>query len=268
MLLTLSTRSLQSLCGSRNGDGADDTLDLLDVPKFAINELQLRGLSVPTSMLVGWSISDLDRLRDRADKAACPCLIMLEDTPTRLAVTDASKAEPAIERLRMLAMAANRLGCNALGLTIEADDSEESFDLLVERLRDLMPDFERHELNMLLCPHAGLTFSPDRLTELIKRIGGFRIGSLPSFSHAAETGDAVATLRKLAPYAGAIHATVRGFNKAGKHEGYDLTELVLAIRSVGFLNTLAIEYLGEKDPVATIEQARIMLQDALDTEME
>ncbi|TVQ55279.1 MAG: hypothetical protein EA377_03715 [Phycisphaerales bacterium] len=265
MLLTLSTRSLQSLCGSKNGDGA---LDMLDVPKFAMNELQLRGLSVPTSMLVGWSISDLDRLRDRADKAACPCLIMLEDTPTKLAVTDASKAEPTIERVRMLAMAANRLGCNSLGLTIEADDSEESFDLLVERLRDLMSDFERHELNMLLAPHTGLTFCPDRLTELIKRIGGFRIGSLPSFSHAAETGDAVATLRKLAPYAGAIHASIQGFSKAGKHEGYDLTELVLAIRSVGFLNTLAIEYLGKKDPVATIEQARIMLQDALDSEME
>ncbi len=265
MLLTLSTRSLLPLCDPGKGENG---LPLMDLPEFAISQLQLRGLSVPTSMLAGWSMPELDRLRDRADKAACPCLVLIEDKPLLIGDPDEEAADTVTDRVRMLAVAANRLGCNALGLMIAAKDDDDHFDRVVERIRAIMPDIERHELNVLLLPTDGLTFEPDRLAELIKRIGGFRIGSLPTFQHAARTGNAVETLRKLAPYAGAVLATITGFNQSGQHRDYDLKELVHAIRSVGFLNTLAIDYTGKKDSVAVIEQARTILQDALDTEME
>ena len=100
---------------------------------------------------------------------------------------------------------------------------------------------------------------------MIKRIGGFRIGSLPSFGSAAEVGkgDPTESLRKLAPYAGAIHATVEGFSKKGVHKGYDLASCVTAVRSVGFLNTLAIDYAGSDEPVVNIEMARDVLQQAI-----
>jgi sugar phosphate isomerase/epimerase len=112
-----------------------------------------------------------------------------------------------------------------------------------------------------------LTAEPDRLTELIKRIGGFRIGSLPSFGHAAQTKDPIHTLRQLAPYAGAIHATVSEFTKAGKHKAYDLNEYVRAIRSVGFVNTLAIDYVGGGDAAEAIDLARTALEEALAEEL-
>lgn len=263
MLLTLATRSFSRKI-SANGQSA---LGLLDLPDYAIRQLDLRGLNVAASMLAGWSLDQFDRLRDRADKAACPCLVLIEDSPLPL-VAGPKKRQAALERINALAVAANRLGCNALALHIEAPDTDEAFDMVAEQIRAAMPGIERMELQVLIAPGEGLTFKPDRLTELIKRIGGFRIGSLPSFMHAARTGDPVDALRKLAPYAGAIHATVAGFGKKNDHEGYDLTECVHAIRSVGFLNTLAIDYIGTKDPEANVEQAREILQLAIDAEMD
>ncbi len=59
MILTLATRSLRTLV-SNNGDG---WLSLLDVPAYVIKQFELRGLNVPSSMLAGWSLEDLDRLR-------------------------------------------------------------------------------------------------------------------------------------------------------------------------------------------------------------
>jgi hypothetical protein len=261
MLLTLATGSLRSLIGDGEGQ-----LTLFEVPDFAVRQLQLRGLNIQASMLAGWSLEDLDRLRDRADKAACPCLVLVEDTPLPFGSKSVTERENAAERTRRLAVGANRLGCNALALRIEARNDEASFERTAQALKEIMPTIERHELNVLLCAHEGLTAVPERLTDLIKKIGGFRIGSLPSFEDAARTGSTIDALRKLAPYAGAIHATVKSFSKTGGHTGYDLSECVAAIRSVGFLNTLAIDYVGDKDPVGMIERARVILQEAIDAE--
>ena len=262
MLLTLAARSLRTLV-SANGK---ESMRLVDVPDFSIRQLNLRGMNVPSSMLAGWSLEDLDELRDRGDKAGCPCLVLIEDTPLSFASADLRKAETSADRVRRLAVAANRLGCNALAVRCDAPDTDEAFEQTAFQIKDLMPAVERLELNLLIAPHDGLTRRTDRLTDLLKRIGGFRIGSLPDFGHAAESGNLVEVLRKLAPYAGAVHATVRGFDKNGRHEKFDLAEGVAAIRSVGFLNTLAIDYIGTGDAVANIELARKALQKAIEAD--
>jgi sugar phosphate isomerase/epimerase len=264
MLLTLSSGSLRKKL-TANGKGG---LTMLDLPAFVIKELRLHGLNLPASMLAGWSLEDLDRLRDRADKAACPCLVLIEDTPLKFGDQDPKMRQNAVERVRRLAVAANRLGCNAIALYCDAPDSTVAFDTVADSIKTMMPSVERLELNVLIAPYAGLTRTTEKLTALIKRIGGFRIGSLPSFAAAADVGhgDPTECLRKLAPYAGAIHATVSGFNKKGVHKGYDLAACVSAIRSVGFLNTLAIDYAGDGDAVAEIEMARDILQKAIENE--
>ncbi|MHC4948397.1 MAG: sugar phosphate isomerase/epimerase family protein [Planctomycetota bacterium] len=261
MLLTLATRSLSRYV-TGNGDQA---LSMFDLPDFAIRQLQLHGLNLPASMLAGWSLQDLDTLRDRADKAACPCLVLIEDSPLPFAHARPGRREEAADRVRRLAVAANRLGCNAVAVHCEGKDDDATFDRTAAEIKQVMPAVERFELNLLIAPHDGLTAAPDRLTELIKRIGGFRIGSLPDFGHAAASGNAVEALRKLAPYAGAVHATVKSFAPNGRHQDYELADCVSAIRSVGFVNTLAIDYTGTDDPVEIIEKAREVLQSAIES---
>lgn len=262
MLLTLSTGSLSNRIGQKGDKG----MTMLDVPAFTIRELKLHGLNILASMLKGWSLDELDKLRDRADKAACPCLVLIGDSPLPLASDDAKTREGAFDRVYRLAAAAHRLGCNSIALMCEGPDTVEAFDNTVDSIKEVMPRVERLELNILLAPHAGLTQTTDKLTSLIKRVGGFRIGSLPSFGAAAATGegDPIESLRKLAPYAGSIQATIDSFNKKGVHKTYDLAKCVASVRSVGFVNTLAIDYTGSGDPVPVIETARDILQAAID----
>lgn len=262
MLLTLATNTVAQKMSAAGRKGRA----LLEVPQFAIHTLGLRGLNIFASSLAGWSVSDLDALRDRADKAACPCLVLVDDTPLDLDVDDDESADAAIDRVRRLAAAANRLGCNSIAVSVGAPDSDDAFEHAAMTLRDAMPGVERLELNLLIMPGEGLTDAPDRCTDLIKRIGGFRIGSLPTFAHAAKAGDPIQVLRKLAPYAGAIHASVYPFTKVGKHGKYDLADCIHAVRAVGFTNTLAIEYLGKDDAQKAIERARDIMQAAIDVE--
>lgn len=265
MLLTLATRSFANSIAAGESSGGPATI--LDLPDYAVEQLQLRGLNVGASMLSGWSLEDLDKLRDRADKAACPCLLLVEEAPLRID-PDADEHDAVTDRIKKLAAAGHRLGCNAIALRFEADDTDEAFETIAAEMRAIMPAIERHELNVLIAPWKGLTHEPARLTELLKRIGGFRIGSLPSFAHAAMFDDPRDVLRKLAPYAGAIHATIDGFDTDGNHTGLDLSLGVEAISSVGFLNTLAIEYVGEGDPTSNVDRARVILEQAISNDDE
>lgn len=265
LLLTLTTASLQSLLDPK----ADPPRTLLDTPDYVINELNLRGLNINASMLSGWGVEDLDRLRDRADKAACPCLVLFEEEPLPFADEDEDAVASCKDRVERLAFAAHRLGCNALALRCRAEagtDPEAVTDRAAEAIRSLMAGIEHLELNLLLAQADGLTADPDRLTDLIKKVGGFRIGAMPIYGGGASEEEDLEGLRKLAPYAGAIHMVVRKFTAKAKHKGYDLGEAIATIRRVGYLNTVTIDYDGDGDPSKDILSAREQMQAAIDAE--
>ena len=100
--------------------------------------------------------------------------------------------------------------------------------------------------------------------DLVKKVGGFRIGSMPSFQHAANHGGVRQELRKLAPYAQSIIASVRGFSESGEHEDWSLDECIETLRAVGYVNSLSLEYLGKGDPIRPLNMARDMLSAAME----
>lgn len=257
MLLILSASSMQRRL--KPGPGA---IDLLDLPRFAREQLNLFGLHLPTSMLAGRPAATVDKLRDQADKNACPCLVLEESDPQPIAGDD-DAAEAGLERMQRVIQAGHRLGCNAVAFRISARDGEQAFEDAVDNTKRLLERADRLEMNLLLAPHAGLTGKPDRLTQLVKKIGGFRIGTLPDFQAAADTGSAVEALRRLTPYASAVVASALTFDAAGKHEQYDLAACFDAVQSVGFEGALSIEYRGKGDPAEGVRKAREIFERAI-----
>ena len=217
------------------------------VPQFVATDLELRGLNLPTDMLKGFGYSEIERLRDEADRAHCPVLLLSEETPIDFTQRTGPAWAQVLDRLRRLATAANRLGCPSIAVRAAAPATDEAFESTATGVKIALKEIDKFELNMLLAPIEGLTFDATRLTDLIKKIGGFRIGSYPSFAHAYATGELEKTLRKLAPYAPAIAASVRGFDKEGAHDGFSLAECVESVRSVGYGNTLALDFVGRDD---------------------
>lgn len=281
MLLTLNAASLQFLLTDAT---ESDRLELTDIPRIALDQLLLRGLVVDTSLLRGWSLDALHDFRNRADQAGCPCLVLRETEPITADSDDEATNEKTMTRLGLIARAASRLGCNALALRLRGFEGEEALNRTATFLRSVMERIDRMELNLLVEPGDGDLSDPCPLIQLIKKVGGFRIGTMPSFVRAIQTGDPESVLRQTAPYAGAVLASCGFENEAGKRTSQgrsrkkggtvgeqslskeELNQIgtcVEALRRVGYGQVLAIDYLGSGVGLGAIEQARSAIVEVL-----
>ncbi len=261
MLLTLSARTLW-----REGRCVRPGLDLPSLPKWAREEFGFQGLTLPTSLFTGWDAPQVERLRDQADKSGCPCLILIEEAPKALASSDAAEAEAALTRMDRVLLVAYRLGCSSVVMSVADPSRPPDLDVLAKRLKSIVVKSERLELNLLLAPAPGLTDSPEKMTALVRKVGGFRIGAFPDFQAAAGSPDPSAYLRGLTPYASAVCASMLAFDSKGRHTSFDVEACMKAIRSVGFDATLAVEYRGNGDPLGAIRAARQILESFLNPE--
>jgi sugar phosphate isomerase/epimerase len=278
MLLTLTATSLRSLFAK--GRGGRAKLELLDLPRFTREELGLHGLNLSTDLLVGVSREILERLRERADKAGCACLLLIESDPQSFGDATESAASAAVERMQRVIQAASILGCNAVAVRATGEDDTGVFTRTAERMRKTVERAEKLELNLLIAPHEGLTQTPERITDLIKKVGGFRVGTFPDFQAAAGSADPINYLRRLTPYASVVSATTVKFvvgkgekepetvdaTAPAKHQSYDLEPLINAILSVGYDGTLGIDYRGTGDPKIGVIRSRVALEALLDVD--
>ncbi|MEM1329855.1 MAG: TIM barrel protein [Planctomycetota bacterium] len=210
MLLTLNASSLRRIidpAGKKRG-----SIGLIDLPRHTQEVLGLHGLNLPADLLKGLSRSDLEKVRDAGDKAGCACLALIEDAPQKLASVQSKSSEAAADRISRLIEAARLLGCSAVTVPIEAEDSDAAFERLVEALKRLMPAADRADMNVLLKPMPGLTATPERLTEIIKKVGGFRVGTFPDFVTASGMDDPETYTRRVTPYASVVNASVFDFD--------------------------------------------------------
>ena len=285
MLLTLMVTPRLPL---PKGKGA--SIDLTALPAFVRDQFAVHGLSISTEILSGITREGLTALREAADRAACACLMLVEPRPLTLGAPDAA---PALARAERLVEAASVLGCNAVAMGINA--AEKDTDTIVERLKAISARADRRELNVLISPTEGLTADPERVTDLIKKVGGFRIGTFPDFEAASRWKDPTSYLRRLVPYAGGICASTLDFvegephapkpaqipddpferelrsvieeivaEELFEHRPYSLESLVSVAASVGFEGTLSIDYRGPGDVTLGVRRTRGALERCLE----
>src|SRR5262249_222895 len=149
------------------------------------------------------------------DKSGCACLLLIEAEPQPLGDPADDKAAGALDRLRLVLQAAQILGCSAIATTPAGPDGDEMVVRTAERLRKLIHSAERAELNILLAPGKGVSPTPEPIPEIIKKVGGFRVGPFPDFQAAAASSNPVAYLRRLTPYATVVSASTVQFLAPG-----------------------------------------------------
>jgi len=207
MLFSLNINSIRDVL-KRRGSRA---IAIQDIPQYAQEQTGLHAMTLATDLLAGASRDTLTRIRENGDRVGCACLLLSETDPLSMGDPRKKIGEDSVIRMTKVVEAASLLGCNSASLSINAKDTDETLELVASRMRRVLERADRLEIMVLIRPTKGLTEDAERVTELVKTIGGFRIGTLPDFEAAVASGDPVAYLKKLTPYASVVNASTQGF---------------------------------------------------------
>ncbi|MFY7895233.1 MAG: TIM barrel protein [Phycisphaerales bacterium] len=189
------------------GKGKKPALDMLDLPRHAREVLGLSGLTLSTDLLAGADRARLEAIRERVDRAGAACLLLVEYDPQNFGSTKDADVTAATTRARKVVEAAQILGCSAAAIKVAAPDDDAALVRVAAALKPVVERAEKLDINLLISPHDGLTSKSERVTELLKKVGGFRIGTYPDFQSAAGSSKPVDYLHRLTPYATGVCAT-------------------------------------------------------------
>jgi len=245
MLLAITSETLDSHLSGKKGKA----ITLEEAPRFAAERLGVHGMVLDSKYLAGWSLERLDTLRNCADQAQCPCLILRE---SRGVVTtgDAASQAAAMQRVELVTRAAQRLGCSAVSFRVDGVKGSEQLEHAAKFLRRTMERVERIDVNLLLEHGSGDLEKPEALVEMVKRVGGFRVGTMPNFGREKSGKDSAAVLRQTAPYAAAVLATIPDSEQKDAESEIEsalarVRPCMEALNLVGLHQVLALDYLGE-----------------------
>lgn len=209
MLFSLNVNSVRDVL-KRRGARA---VGIEDLPRYAQEQTGLHAMTMSTDLLAGVTRDTMTRIRENGDRVGCACLLLNQTESLPFGDTKPKAGEDAVIRMTRVVEAASLLGCNSASLAITAKDDDESMERVAVRMRRVLERADRLEIMVLIRPEKGLTQNAERLTDLVKLIGGFRIGTLPDFEAAVASGDPVHYLKRLTPYASVVNASTQGFKE-------------------------------------------------------
>lgn len=186
-------------------------IPIQDIPQYVQEQTGLHAMTMSSDLLAGATRDTLTRIRENGDRVGCACLLLSETDPLSLGDPRQKIGDDAVVRMTKVVEAASLLGCNSASLEINAKDTDDAMELVASRVRRVLERADRLEIMVLIRPGKGLTQDADRITELVKAIGGFRIGTMPDFQSAVASGDPVQYLKKLTPYASVVNASTLAF---------------------------------------------------------
>jgi sugar phosphate isomerase/epimerase len=297
MLYSLNVNSIRDVL-KRRGKRA---VSVLELPKFTAEHLGLNALNLSADLLAGIGRSDIEKIRDTGDRVGCTILLLSQTDPLPVLDNKPDKADAAVDRAKRIITAATLLGCNSASISIKGKDTDSNFQRATDQMKRILDHADSVDINVLIAPTTGLTEDPERLTDLVKAIGGFRIGTLPDFQSAHNSGDPAGYLRRLTPYASVVNATTLKFAVISEeedpaesatdplesglsgldalaaelegmmdtppptHEGFDLAPMAGALAAVGFDGNIAIDYRGGGDGTLGVMQSRDALESAFES---
>jgi len=155
--------------------------------------------------------------------------------------------------------AAVDLGCHSIRVNAQSQGARgEQARLAADGLARLGEFGASHGINVIVDNHGGLSSDGAWLSDVIRRVGNPRVGTLPDFgnfcmdwSRQAEASawyDRYRGVEELMPYAKGVSAKSHEFDAAGNETGTDYRRMLRIVLASGYRGWVGVEYEGEGHP--------------------
>jgi L-ribulose-5-phosphate 3-epimerase len=232
-------------------------LDHLDFPRAARGAYGLDAVEYVNTFFKdkAENAGYLRELKGRADAHGVRSLLIMCDGEGALGDRDAPARTRAVENHYRWVTAAAFLGCHSIRVNAQSSGSpDEQRQLAADGLRRLTEFAARHEINVIVENHGGLSSNGAWLASVISTVGHPRCGTLPDFGNFRIAGDEwydrYRGVAELMPFAKAVSAKSHDFDDQGNERHTDYGRMLRIVLDAGYRGYVGIEYEGAALPEA------------------
>jgi sugar phosphate isomerase/epimerase len=242
-------------------------LRLLDFPGFVRDEFGLDAVELNSPFFESRDPQYISQLRKSAQQARVKLLNIAVDESGDLAAESPSIRLDGINNYSRWIAVAREVGCAAIRANSGGKnivDRAAAVENCIESFHQLITAGREQGVAILMENHGGISADADTIVHIMKELGKSHpagsFGTLPDFGNWPEGVDRYESIRKIMPFAGAVHAKVKEIDQNLDHPAFDLARCVRIARDAGYRGYLGIEYEGPGDEVEGVRLAVRKLQ--------
>ncbi|HEX5472115.1 MAG TPA: TIM barrel protein, partial [Lacipirellulaceae bacterium] len=216
-------------------------MDNLDFPKVAKHDFDIDCVEYVNQFFFdkGNDAAYLKQLKQRCDDNGVRSGLIMCDNPVRLGDPDAAMRTHAIDDHYKWVEAAKFLGCRSIRVNAHsAGTPEEQHKLVVDGLRRLSEFGAKHDINVIVENHGGISSNGKWLASVIKDVGLKNCGTLPDFGNftisPTEKYDRYEGVAEMMPYAKGVSAKSHVFNAQGQEAEIDYLRMMKIVIDAGY----------------------------------
>ena len=231
----------------------DKKMDNLDFPVIAMKEFGIDCVEYVNAFFKDKAKDNgyLTELKKRCDDNSVTSGLIMCDAEGDLGDADEAKRTEAVENHYKWVEAAKFLGCHSIRVNARSTgDYDEQIKLAVDGLRRLSEFGAKHDINVIVENHGGLSSNGKWLATVIKNVELPNCGTLPDFGNfrisPTEEYDRYKGVEELMPYAKGVSAKSHAFDADGNESEIDYPRMMKIVMDAGYHGYVGIEWEGEK----------------------
>jgi sugar phosphate isomerase/epimerase len=231
----------------------DKKLDNLDFAKTAKSDFGVEAIEYVNQFFKDKAQDRkyLAEMKKRSDDLGVKNVLIMIDGEGALGDADEAKRRQAVENHYKWVEAARFLGCHSIRVNAQSQGSyEEELDRAADGLRRLTEFGDKHQINIIVENHGGLSSNGAWLAAVIKKVNHPRCGTLPDFGNfnlgSGQQYDRYKGVQEMMPFAKGVSAKSGEFDEQGNEIRIDYRRMMKIVMDAGYHGYVGIEYSGNK----------------------
>lgn len=265
MELSLAGWSLNPLFRS-----AQTPLKLVDFPKFTRERFDIDAVELNNIYFESTDAAYLDRLVKSASDAGSVMLNIAVDEKGDLSASSRDARLESVNNYARWIPIAKAIGATAIRANSggkDVADHNAAVEACIDSFRRLCDVGRANGVAVLIENHWGISADADTMVRIVRGVrethGSAAMFTLPDFGNWPDEVDRYASLTRIMPFAGAVHAKVNDIDESLNHPRFDHRRCVEIAKAAGYDGYLGIEYEGKGDPVEGITRGAKLLRQIL-----
>jgi L-ribulose-5-phosphate 3-epimerase len=223
----------------------------LDFPKVAKKDFDIDCVEYVNVFFMDKAKDDkyLKELKQVCDDLGVKSGLIMCDHEGDLGDSSDTKRTEAVENHYKWIEAAKFLGCHSIRVNARSTgDPKEQHNHAVDGLRRLSEFGAKHDMNVIVENHGGISSNGEWLAGVIKAVELKNCGTLPDFGNfkisTTQNYDRYKGVAEMMPYAKGVSAKTYGFNAQGEETEIDYLRMMKIVLDAGYHGYVGIEYEG------------------------